>query len=417
MQVTRIGMDIAKQIFELHGVDRRGRVVLRRTVRRERLLELLAQIKPCTIGMEACGGAHYWHRAISRLGHTVRLLSAHKVKPYVDGNKNNRHDAAAICEAMSRPAMRFVAPKSQAQQDLQTLHRARKLVVSERTALSNQLRGLLHEYGIVMRQGAAALKRTLPDLLASCDERLTPILRETVAEQFERFNYLGQRLQHYDQKLARLCRQDPRCRRLLKIEGVGPLSATALVATIGNGHEFKNGRHFSAYLGLVPGHSNTGDKTVMRGITKRGNRYLRTLLIHGGRSAVYAARRRTDSRAVWLNRLREASGHNVAAVALANKNARVAWAMLRYGEDYRPARAHRQAPPRRAHRSASAKMLAVAVRGAHPAAQSRTHFSVPPSAATKGGTKKCLSSKPDRQLNDRPGRCSPTSCEGCANRY
>ncbi len=399
MQVTRIGMDIAKQIFELHGIDRRGKLVLRRTVRRERLLPTLAQVKPCEIGMEACGGAHYWHREISRLGHTVRLLSAHKVKPYLDGNKNNRHDAAAICEAMSRPAMRFVAPKSKAQQDLQTLHRARKLLVRELTALSNQIRGHLQEYGIVMRKGPAALRRVVPELLGSSDERLTPVLRETVAEQFERFNYLAQRLKRYDCQIALLSQQDPRCRRLLKVEGIGPLSATALVATIGTGHEFKNGRHFSAYLGLVPGHSNTGDKTVMRGITKRGNRYLRTLLIHGGRSAVYAARRRRDPRAVWLNRLREAKGHNVAAVALANKNARVAWAMLRYGEDYRPARAHRQAPHRRAHRSASEKMLAVAVQSAHPAAQSRAHFFAPPSALTKGGTKKCLSSRPDSQHN------------------
>ena len=263
MQVTRIGMDIAKQIFELHGVDCRGKLGLRKTVKRERLLEVLAQLKPCTIGMEACGGAHYWHRAIGRLGHKVQLLSAHKVKPYVDGNKNNRHDAAAICEAMSRPSMRLVQPKSPAQQDLQTLHRARALLVRDLTALSNQIRGLLHEYGIVMRKGAAALKRTLPELLGSSDERLTPVLREVVAEQFERFNFLVQRREQYDRRITQLCQQDPRCRRLLKIEGIGPLGATALAATIGNGHEFKNGRHFSAYLGLVPGHTNTGDKTVM----------------------------------------------------------------------------------------------------------------------------------------------------------
>ncbi len=396
MQVTRIGMDIAKQIFELHGVDRRERPVLRRTVRRERLLEFLTQLKPCTIAMEACGGAHYWHREISRLGHLVQLLPAHKVKPYVDGNKNNRHDAAAICEAMSRPSMRLVQPKSHAQQDLQSLHRARALLVRDLTALSNQIRGLLHEYGIVMRKGAAALKRTVAELLGGSDERLTPILRQVLAEQFERFNYLTQRREQYDRRLTQLSKQDARCRRLLKIEGIGALGATALAAAIGNGHEFHNGRHFSAYLGLVPGHSNTGDKTVMRGITKRGNRYLRTLLIHGGRSAVYAARRHTDPRAVWLNRLREARGHNVAAVALANKNARVAWAILRYGEDYCPARAHRQAPEprRRAHRLASEKMLAGAVHSAHPGRQSREHFFIPPSAQTKGGTKKSFKQEP-----------------------
>jgi transposase len=389
MQVTRIGMDIAKQIFDLHGVDRRGKLVLRRTVRRERLLELLAQLKPCTIGMEACGGAHYWHREISKLGHTVRLLSAHKVKPYVDGNKNNRHDAAAICEAMSRPSMRFVQPKTIAQQDMQTLHRARALLVRDLTALSNQMRGLLHEYGIVMRKGAAALRRVVAELLTGDDERITAVLKTVVAEQFERFTYLAQRLDRYDRQIGELCKQDQRCQRLLKVPGIGPLSATALVAALGNGHEFKNGRHFSAYLGLVPGHSNTGDHTVMLPITKRGNRYLRTLLIHGGRSAVYAARRRHDPRSSWLNRLRETSCYNVATVALANKNARVAWALLRYGEDYCARRAHRQSADPAAARSArpAKRTLAFAPHGARPAIHGREHFSVPPSVQTKGGTK------------------------------
>jgi len=398
MQVTRIGMDIAKQIFDLHGVDRRGKLVLRKTVRRERVLEFFAQCQPCTVGLEACGGAHYWHREISQLGHTVRLLSAHKVKPYVDGNKNNRHDAAAICEAMSRPAMRFVQPKTTAQQDMQTLHRARALLVRDLTALSNQIRGLLHEYGIVMRKGAAALRCALAELLEGNDERITAVLKAVVAEQFERFKYLAQRLDRYDRQIGGLCKQDHRCRRLLQVPGIGPLSATALVAALGNGHEFKNGRHFSAYLGLVPGHSNTGDKTVMLPITKRGNRYLRTLLIHGGRSAVYAARRRHDPRSRWLNRLRETRCYNVAAVALANKNARVAWAMLRYGEDYRASRAHRQSPDSTAARSArpAKSTLAFAPHGARPALQGRAHFSAPPSAQTKGGTKKMLSQHPNK---------------------
>src|SRR5947208_8142186 len=325
MQVTRIGMDIAKQVFDLHGVDRRGKLVLRKQLRRERMLEFFAQLKPCEVGMEAGGGAYYWHRQLSQLGHTVRLLSAHKVKPYLDGNKNNRHDAAAICEAMSRPAMRFVQAKTLAQQDMQTLHRARALLVRDLTALSNQMRGLLHEYGIVMGKSEAALRRALADLLAGNDERVTAVLKAVITEQFERYKYLAERSQRYTRQIGELCKQDPRCRQLLQVPGIGPLSATALVAAIGNGHEFKNGRHFSAYLGLVPGHSNTGGKTVMLPITKRGNRYLRTLLIHGGRSAVYAARRHHDQRSNWLNQLNDKSGYNVAAVALANKNARVAW--------------------------------------------------------------------------------------------
>ena len=216
----------------------------------------------------------------------------------------------------------------------------------------------------MIRKGASALRRAVPQLLESDDQRLSAVLRQAVAEQVERFKYLEQRRAGYDRQINTLCKQDQRCRRLLQVEGIGPLSATALVAAIGNGREFQNGRHFSAYLGLVPGHSNTGDKTVMLPITKRGNRYLRTLLIHGGRSAVYAARRRTDPRSIWLNRLREASCHNVAAVALANKNARVAWAMLRYGEDYRPRRAHRQAPDPAAARTAQASQTNAGLRRA-----------------------------------------------------
>jgi transposase len=387
-------MDIAKQVFELCGVDRRGKLVLRKTLRRERLLEFFAQLKPCEVGMEACGGAHYWHRELSRFGHRVRLLSAHKVKPYVDGNKNNRHDAAAILEAMSRPAMRWVQPKSVAQQDLQVLHRARALLMRELTALSNQMRGVLQEYGVVLRAGKAALRRMVPQLLAGDDERLTPVLRQVLAEQFERFVDLSERVKRYDCRINQWCRQDPRCLALLKVMGIGPLSATALAAAIGNGHEFKNGRHFSAYLGLVPGHSNTGDKTVMRGITKRGNRYLRTLLIHGGRSAVYAARRRTDPRSVWLNRLREQNCPNVAAVALANKNARVAWAMLRYGEDYRPRKAHRRSPDPAAARSArpANRRLARALQSAPAPSRSRAHFSAPPSVPDEGRSEKMLKS-------------------------
>lgn len=389
MQVTRIGIDIAKHQFDLHGVDERGQVVMRRTLKRERVLELAAQLPPCEIGMEACGGAHYWYREFSRLGHRVRLLSAHKVKPYVVGNKNNRHDAAATCEAMSRPAMRFVEPKSTAQQDMQTLHRVRALLLRERTALSNQLRGILHEYGIVMPRGAAALKRMVAEVLAGDDPRATTGLRTVVAEQIERFTYLGQRIAQYDRQIAAFCRQDERCRRLLAVEGIGPLSATALVAACGHGREFHNGRHFSAYLGLVPGHSNTGNKTVMLGITKRGNRYLRTLLIHGGRAALYAARRRNDPRSVWLKRLTERHCANLAAVALANKNARVAWALLRYGQGYCPQRAHAQTPTSARTAGPARDTLASAVHGARPT-RSRAHSFAAPSTADEGRGERML---------------------------
>ena len=389
MQVTRIGMDIAKQQFDVHGVDERGQVVLRRTLKRERVREFMAQLPGCEIGMEACGGAHYWHRELTKLGHTVRLLSAHKVKPYVVGNKNNRHDAAAICEAMSRPSMRFVEPKSTAQQDIQTLHRARALLLRERTALSNQLRGILHEYGIVMPTGLAALKHKVAALMAGDDERATTVLRTVVAEQFECFLELSRRIAKYDRQIAQFCRQDERCQRLLAIEGIGPLSATALVAACGDGREFQNGRHFSAYLGLVPGHSNTGNKTVMLGITKRGNRYLRTLLIHGGRAALYAARRRRDPRSVWLKRLQEKHCANLAAVALANKNARVAWALLRYGQEYCPARAHAQTSTSARTARPAKTTPASAVHRARPARSGAHSFAVP-SARDEGHDERML---------------------------
>jgi transposase len=381
MKVTRIGVDLAKQLFQLHGVDERGAVVLRKTLSRGRMLEFFAQLAPCEVGMEACGGAHYWARELTKLGHQVRLLAPNKVKAYLNGNKNDRHDADAICEAMSRPRMRFVQPKTVAQQDMQTLHRVRAQLLGVRVALSNQIRGLLHEYGVVVSKGYAALRRAVPTLLAGDDQRVSPLLKEVLAETFTRLKLLEQRLCSYDRTIERLCKQDERAQRLLKVEGIGPLSATALVATVGNGQEFKNGRHLSAYLGLVPGHSASGGKTVMLPITKRGNRYLRTLLIHGGRSAVRAAQRRTDPRSSWINRLKELSGPNVAAVALANKNARIVWALLRYGQDYRPQRPPRPRPelssaPTRTVR-ASKKTLARTVQSAAPRSPNR-HFSARP---------------------------------------
>jgi len=341
MKVSRIGLDIAKQTFELHGVDQRGRAVLRKTLKRERMLEFFTQLEPCEVALEACGGAHYWHRELSKLGHTVRLVSANKVKPYVDGNKNNAHDAAAICEASSRPSMRFVEPKSVAQQDLQALHRVREVAVHHCTLLANHIRSLLLEYGITVARGYPALHRALPELLGHDEQRLSPLLKQLLAQQWRMLKLHQSQVQTYDRRINRIARGETSCSALLKIEGIGPITATALVAAAGKGHQFKNGRHFSAYLGLVPGHSNTGNKTVMLPITRRGNRYLRTLLIHGARSALYAARNKDNPRSLWLQRLKARRGSNIAAVALANKNARIAWAVLRFGEAYQPAKAHR----------------------------------------------------------------------------
>ena len=341
MKVTRIGLDIAKQTFELHGVDQRGRAVLRKTLRRERMLEFFTQLEPCEVALEACGGAHYWHRELSKLGHTVRLVPANKVKPYVDGNKNNAHDAAAICEASSRPSMRFVEPKTVAQQDLQALHRVREVAVHHCTLLANHMRGLLLEYGVTVGRGYPALHRALPELLGDDEQRLSRLLKQLLAQQWRMLKLHQKQVQTYDRRINCIARGETSCSALLKIEGIGPITATALVAAAGKGHQFKNGRHFSAYLGLVPGHSNTGNKTVMLPITRCGNRYLRTLLIHGARSALYAARNKDNPRSLWLQRLKARRGYNVAAVALANKNARIAWAVLRFGEAYQRAKAHR----------------------------------------------------------------------------
>jgi transposase len=392
MKVTRIGLDIAKQIFELHGVDRRGRVVVRKTLRRERVLEYFSQLPACEVALEACGGAHYWQREIGKLGHTVRLLPTNKVKPYLDGNKNNAHDAAAICEASSRPSMRWVEPKTIAQQDLQSLHRVRQVTVRQSTLLANHIRGLLLEYGIAVARGAAALHRALAELLEPDEQRLSPLLKQLIAAQWRMLKLHQQQVKVHDRRISSIAQHDAGCRGLLKVEGIGPITATALVAAAGNGRQFKNGRHLSAYLGLGPGHSNTGNKTVMLPIPKRGNRYLRTLLVHGARATLYHARKKADPRSLWLQRLQAQRGHNVAAVALANKNARIAWALLRFGQAYRPNLAHAPTAERGATPAASAPgRRAGLTLKLHGAAAANTETGIFPSRPqrVKGAPKKC----------------------------
>jgi transposase len=285
--------------------------------------------------MEACGGAHYWAREIAKLGHEVRVMSPRFVRPYVKSNKNDARDAEAICEAVTRPSMRFVAVKSQAQQDVLALHRIRALLIGERTASMNQVRGLLAERGIVVAQGVAQLRRSLAELLGDCDERVSELFREALVEMRERLGTLEERLARYDQQIERFARHDPRARRLMTVPGVGPLIATALIATVGDARQFRSGRELSSWLGLVLREHSSGQRTILLGISKRGDRYLRTLLIHGARSALRYARHKRDRRSAWIAALSERSGPNVAAVALANKNARVLWALLTCGEEYR----------------------------------------------------------------------------------
>jgi len=344
MEITTIGIDLAKSVLALSGADRRGRVVMRKQLRRGQVVEFLSRLGRCVVGMEACGGAHHWARAIAKLGHEVRLMSPALVLPYRKGNKHDRNDADAVLEAVGRPTMRFVAVKSVAQQDLLALHRVRGRLMKQRIALSNQIRALLHERGVVTRRGAAGLRAGVGAALADEHNELSGELRGLVVELMEELGALELRLRSFDQRIERAARRDERCIRLRAVPGVGPLTASALVATVGNAREFRSGRELSAYLGLTPRQHSSGGKTVMLGISKRGDRYLRTLLIHGARSLLYGKRWRTHPRSAWAGRLIASRGQNVAAVALANHNARLLWALLSRGARYRPG-LHGTRPP------------------------------------------------------------------------
>jgi transposase len=309
--------------------------MVQRQLRRRQLLPFMAQLPTCLIGMEACGGAHYWGREIAKLGHDVKLMSPRFVRPYVKSSKNDARDAGAICEAVARPSMRFVAIKGQAQQDMLALHRIRSLLIRERTALMNQMRGLLAECGIVAALGAPHLRRALAEIHGDRDARVSELLREALLEMGARLPSFEQQLKLYDQQIAQLARNDPKAERLMTVPGVGPVIATALLATVGDARQFKSGRELSAWLGLVPREHSSGERTILLGISKRGDRYLRTLFIHGARSALRHARYKRDRRSVWIGALRDRRGPNIAAVALANKNARTLWALLTSGEEYR----------------------------------------------------------------------------------
>ena len=332
--VKVLGIDLAKEVFHLHGVDARGHVVLRKRLRRRELMAWMANLSPCLVGMEACAGAHHWARKFRELGHEVRLMSPQFVKPYVKSNKNDMADAEAICEAVGRPNMRFVPIKSVEQQDIQGLHRARDMAMGHRTAQINQIRGLLHEYGIVVGRGAANLRKALPGILEDADNGLSPMFRELLHGLYRELQHLDERIAEYDARIAGLARQSEACRRVMSVPGIGPLVATALVAAAGDAKVFRNGREMAAWLGLVPRQYSTGGKPRLLGISKRGDVYLRRLLIHGARVALRVASRKQDRRSRWATSLCERKHRNVAAVALANKNVRTAWALLVHGESF-----------------------------------------------------------------------------------
>ena len=327
-KIKVLGIDLAKNSFQLHGADESGQAVLKKKLSRKQLTAFIAKLLPCLIGLEACGGAHHWVRVFKSLGHRVRMIAPQFVKPYVKSNKNDAVDAEAICEAVQRPSMRFVPEKSIKQQDMQSIHRIRSQLVARRTAQGNQIRGLLLEYGIIIPKGISYVRREMPLILEAADNGLSDLFREILCELYEELVHLDKRVEEMEEKLLRLSRQNEDCQRLLTIPGIGLLTATALVAAIGDVSVFKNGRELAAWLGLVPRQHSTGGKTSLMGISKRGDTYLRTLLIHGGRTVVRVAGKYEDKRNRWINDLDQRRGKNISAVAVANKNARLAWALL-----------------------------------------------------------------------------------------
>jgi transposase len=332
--ITTIGLDLAKSVFQLHGVDERGREVLRKTLKRGEVASFFARLRPCVIGIEACGSAHFWARKLSELGHTVKLMAPQFVKPYVKTNKNDARDAEAICEAVSRPNMRFVPIKNVEQQALLAVHRVRQGFVSARTAQSNQIRGLLSEFGIVMPKGISSLERHMPEILADPGNGLLGCSRELFARLYAHFKELGRQMHELEQQIKAWHRESAASQRLEEIPGIGPLTASALAASIGDAKAFKNGRQLAAWLGLVPRQSSSGGRDRLLGISKRGDTYLRTLLIHGARSVLQRLKRHTDQAQGWLARLAARRNPNIAAVALAHKNARIVWALLAHDRDY-----------------------------------------------------------------------------------
>ncbi len=338
MKLTRIGIDLAKNVFQLHGVDRHGKTVWKRRLRRDQWLRALLDKAEsgCVMGMEACGGAYHWARELQSQGYTVKLIPPQFVKPYVKSNKNDANDAEAICEAMSRPNMRFVAVKSVEQQDIQATHRIRADLMTQRTAKANQIRGLVAEYGLVAPQQLRALRAAIPGWLEDAANGLSDHFRVLLHGLWVDLIALDDRVLELDQAIKRLADSNHVTRRLQQLRGVGPMVATALVATVGTAEHYHKGRQLAAALGLTPRQCSSGDKQRLLGITKRGDVYLRSLLIHGARAVVSQAKHRDDRLSRWVTSIATRRHPNVAAVALANKTARMAWAMLRNETDYYP---------------------------------------------------------------------------------
>lgn len=333
--VTLIGIDLAKSIFHLQGNDSKGRCIYKKKLNRSDLLIFIQSQKPCIVAMEACCGAHQWARKFKAFGHNPKLISPQFVKPFVKGNKNDWNDAAAICEAAVRPSMRFVAIKSGWQTDLQAIHRVRTRLSHHRTGVMNEMRGILAETGVVINQGVTPLKKIAQSIcLFESALDVSKMCRETIADLLCELTDIEERISVQEKRMKEIADKHPVCNQLMKISGIGKITATALVAAVTDPNEFKNGRHFSAWLGLVPRHSGTGGHNRIGSISKRGDKNLRCLLVHGARSSIRTVAKRNDRTSLWAASLKEKHGYNKAAVALANKNARIIWAILAKGTEY-----------------------------------------------------------------------------------
>lgn len=339
METRTLGIDLAKNIFYVSMMDAKGNEILSKSFRRKKLVEFVTKQEVMIIGMEACGGAHHFGRLFQEMGHEVRLVAPQFVKPFVRGEKNDKNDARAIAECVMRPNMRFVAVKSIKQQELQMWHRMRSGLVNQRKSLSNELRGLLAEFGYVMPTGYRALEKKIIEIVSLAESPFEDRTKDLLLQMRMDLVNLEKRILGYEEMFARLCREVDVCKRLIQIEGVGIITATAIWAHVGEASRFKNGRQFAAYLGLVPKQNSSGGKVRLSGITKRGDKTIRQLLIHGARAVVrFADKRLTTSRKHrWVHRIDKERGRNKACVALANKNARTIWALMYYGTEYKTA--------------------------------------------------------------------------------
>lgn len=336
MKVTTLGIDLAKNVFQLHGVNEYGKTILKKQLKRDQMAAFFVNLPACLIGMEACGSAHYWARKLQGFGHTVKLMAPQFVKPYVKSNKNDAADAEAICEAVARPNMRFVPIKSLEQQSVLALHTARQGFVKARTAQANQIRGLLAEVGLIIPQGIGHIAGRVPELLEDARNELPGTFRLLVQRLLDNLKTLDTQVDELETQIVKWHRSSTLSSKLAGVPGIGPITASALVATIGDAKNFDNGRQVSAWLGLVPRQHSSGGKPNLLGISKRGDTYLRTLLIHGARSVIHWQSKRPEADSCsWVAGVLARRNKNIAAVALANKNARIVWALMAHDREFR----------------------------------------------------------------------------------